>query len=74
MKFPNKGIVKVFEALFPKRILNRWGRCPNCHMSKFNVAYMKKGVAKLMQKKQLADFVSLDDDIAQTLGELFMET
>lgn len=27
-----------------------------------------------MQKKQLADFVSLDDDIAQTLGELFMET
>lgn len=27
-----------------------------------------------MQKKQLADLVSLDDAIAQTLGELFMET
>lgn len=66
--------MKVCEVLFPKSILNRWGRCPNHHTNKFNVAYMKKGVAKLMQKKQLADLVSLDDAIAQTLGELFMET
>lgn len=30
---------------------------------------------KLVQKQQqLADLVSLDDGIAQTLGELFMET
>lgn len=33
----------------------------------------KKDIAKLVQKQQLADFVSLDDGIAQTLGELFMK-
>lgn len=33
----------------------------------------KKDIAKLGQKQQLADFVSLDNGIAQILGELFME-
>lgn len=33
----------------------------------------KKDIAKLVQKQQLADFVSLDDGSAQILGELFME-
>jgi len=66
--------MKVFEALLPKGILNRWGRCPSCRRNKSNLAYVTKGIAKPAQKQQLADFVSLDDGTAQTSGELFMET